>query len=54
MKCRSVHRNGASRVCPLGGIAFPGMHDVIMGKQHVLHEGGDAVGVSGDAAPAGY
>ena len=53
---RSIYRNGNASpgFRPLGGIAFPGMHYVIIGKQHVLHEGSDAASVSGDAVPAGY
>ena len=52
MKCqkRPPQRNV---LVPLGGIAFPHA-DVIIGKQHVLHEGGDAVGVSGDAPLPSY
>ena len=53
---RSIYRNGNASpgFRPLGGIALPGMHYVIIGKQHVLHEGSDAASVSGDAVPAGY
>ena len=53
---RSIYRNGNAYpgFRPLGGIALPGMHHVITGREHVLHEGSDAASVSGDAVPAGY